>query len=189
MARRSFSQPAAAVCFEWPACRWPNRRSIRTATRSNLPPRSRSIRVRSRSRDFPGRAAAGSPTWPTSVLPSQDSFITLLTPAEPGDYNADGHVDDKDYAAWRSAYGSTDLLADGNKDGRVDAADYVIWRNHLQPPSQNLSTSLGANVPEPTAFAIVIALLPMVAIRRHLRYPHNRVDELSLTTPTQRTPE
>ena len=44
----------------------------------------------------------------------QDSFITLLTPAEPGDYNADGHVDANDYTVWRGAYGTNNLSADGN---------------------------------------------------------------------------
>ncbi len=90
---------------------------------------------------------------------TQDSFITLLTPAEPGDYNADGHVDANDYAMWRSAYGSTNLSADGNRDGRVDAADYVIWRKHLPPPTQNSSAAAGANVPEPPAVAFLTVLL------------------------------
>ena len=61
---------------------------------------------------------------------SQDWFVTILTPAELGDYNADGVVNGGDYLVWRSAYGTTDAMADGNLNGVVDAADYVIWRDH-----------------------------------------------------------
>lgn len=112
----------------------------------------------------------------------QDSFVTLLTPAEPGDYNADGHVDAIDYVVWRGAYGTNNLSADGNRDGHVDAADYVIWRKHLQPPSQNSSTSLGVNVPEPATTLLVIALLPVIVVCRRLRLPHFGAVELPQST-------
>jgi hypothetical protein len=62
---------------------------------------------------------------------TQDSFITLLSPALPGDYNTDGIVDDADYVTWRANFGSlSDLAADGNTDGIVDTADYVLWRKY-----------------------------------------------------------
>ncbi len=49
-----------------------------------------------------------------------------------GDYNIDGVVDDEDYAAWRSTFGSNLLLAaDGNGNGVVDAGDYVVWRSNV----------------------------------------------------------
>ena len=46
-----------------------------------------------------------------------------------------------------------------------------------------------ATVPEPATILLITALLPVVAVRRRLRYPQNRVDELSLTTPTRQMPE
>ena len=44
----------------------------------------------------------------------------------PGDYNADGAVNQADYTYWRSTLGSLNrLAADGNNNNQVDAADYV----------------------------------------------------------------
>src|SRR5688572_13914400 len=51
-----------------------------------------------------------------------------------GDYDADGDVDNADYAPWRTAFGSTVTAghgADGNRNGVVDAADYVTWRKNF----------------------------------------------------------
>jgi hypothetical protein len=91
----------------------------------------------------------------------EDQFVTLLTPAEPGDYNTDGEVDAADYGVWRSAYGSTDLSADGNVDGKVDGADYVVWRHHLQSAAAS-----GASVPEPcTSMLLLIAMAAFAKVR------------------------
>jgi hypothetical protein len=80
---------------------------------------------------------------------AQDTFVTLLTPAEPGDFNADGGVNDQDYAAWRVAYGSAEQLsADGNRDGRINAADYVIWRRNTSGTASATSTR-ELTAPEP----------------------------------------
>jgi hypothetical protein len=98
----------------------------------------------------------------------EDQFVTLLTPAEPGDYNADGEVDAADYGIWRTAYGSTDLSADGNVDGKVDGADYVVWRQHLQP-AQNSAEASGANVPEPVTSALLLMALAAIAARGQRR--------------------
>ena len=121
---------------------------------------------------------------------TQDSFVTLLTPAEPGDYNADGHVDGNDYTVWRGAYGTKNPSADGNRDGQVDAADYVIWRKHLPTPGQNASAALGINAPEPAAVALLITVLfPVITLhsrQRHLL--HDVVASVPATT-TRQSPE
>jgi hypothetical protein len=90
---------------------------------------------------------------------SQDDFITLLTPAQPGDYNGNGFVEASDLAVWRSAFGSaTDLSADGNLNGVVDASDYVIWRKNVTSPGAG-STAMVANVPEPASWALLLTFV------------------------------
>jgi lysozyme len=51
----------------------------------------------------------------------------------PGDYNADGVVDARDYTRWRDTLGKnvpTGTGADGNLDGTVSQADFNVWVNH-----------------------------------------------------------
>jgi hypothetical protein len=96
---------------------------------------------------------------------TQDTFVTMLTPARPGDYNTDGAVDEADYTAWRSAFGSTiDLAADGNGDQVVDAADYVLWRENFQPAESGGGLVHLARAPEPATLHLLLVLAP-VAIR------------------------
>jgi hypothetical protein len=97
----------------------------------------------------------------------EDQFVTLLTPAEPGDYNADGQVSAADYSVWRTDYGSTDLSADGNVDGKVDAADYVIWRKQFQASAGGASIFLSVSVPESTT--TVFAIIAIVSIDLRFR--------------------
>jgi hypothetical protein len=100
----------------------------------------------------------------------QDSFVTLLTPAEPGDYNGDGIVDSNDYSVWRSEFGTSNPSADGNGNGVVDAADYVIWQAHAIGSGAGASLPGSANVPEPSALLVVVNILLVVAARhRRLR--------------------
>lgn len=95
-----------------------------------------------------------------------DLFITVLTPAEPGDYNGDGHADTLDYNVWRGAFGSDDPATDGNRDGRVDAADYVLWRNHVST-SMSSSAAIVLQTPEPLAVAqVTIIWLTSLRFRR-----------------------
>lgn len=96
----------------------------------------------------------------------EDTFVTLLTPARPGDFNGDGHVDANDYSQWRSAFGTNDLSADGNGDGAVDAADYVIWRKGVAMPATMLSTTPAGNVPEPTTVIAALTALTTVLVMR-----------------------
>jgi len=92
----------------------------------------------------------------------EDQFVTVLTPARPGDYNGDGAVDALDYAVWRGEFGTTgDLASDGNLDGIIDAADYVIWRHNAVLASGAAFDST-AGVPEPVTLALV--LCPVAAL-------------------------
>ena len=97
----------------------------------------------------------------------QDQVVTLLTPAEPGDYNGDGNVDAGDYAVWRGAFGTTNAYADGNRDGQVDAADYVLWRQHSQ--AEAASGVGGTAIPEPSSLLLVITQLLALSARRRAR--------------------
>jgi hypothetical protein len=96
---------------------------------------------------------------------SQDSFVTLLTPAQPGDYNLDGSVDEADYTAWRSTFGSTiELAADANDDQVVNAADYVVWRKNQSAENASLAAIAAHGVPEPTTIGPMMMALGTIAI-------------------------
>lgn len=89
-----------------------------------------------------------------------------------GDYNADGEVDEADYAVWSANFGATagaGLAADGNGDNIVDAADFTIWRDNLGNSVRALGAGGGSAVPEPTAIALVIAGVAMLPLRRNRR--------------------
>jgi hypothetical protein len=95
---------------------------------------------------------------------SQDSFVTILTPARPGDYNGDGQVNANDFAIWRSAFGSTsNASADGNGDGVVDSRDYVIWRKSVPTAGTGFAATGLVSVPEPRAMATVMTGLMFLA--------------------------
>jgi glucose/arabinose dehydrogenase len=80
----------------------------------------------------------------------------------PGDYDADGDVDDDDYAAWKTSFGAigVGLDADGNGDGVVNAADYTVWRNNLGRSVHDLGAgSASVSVPEPVALMFLGQIL------------------------------
>jgi hypothetical protein len=89
-----------------------------------------------------------------------------------GDYNADGEVDEADYAVWNANFGATagaGLAADGNGDNIVDAADFTIWRDNLGNSVRAIGAGGGSAVPEPTAIALVVAGVAMLPLRRNRR--------------------
>jgi hypothetical protein len=100
--------------------------------------------------------------WTSQTIPAATiqlpafSQIILIDPntcpncvATLGDYNGDGFVDDGDFNAWRTAFGSTLTSSDGSGNGDVDAADYVLWRK--------LTSASGgtASIPEPGLIMLV----------------------------------
>jgi hypothetical protein len=111
-----------------------------------------------------------------------DAFITMLSPAQPGDYNGDGSVTTTDYDVWRDAFGTTDPAADGNRDSVVDAADYVLWRKNL-PGAPAASAMNNATVPETMSAALLIEVITVAALRRRRRRPSAVNIAFAPTTP------
>lgn len=90
---------------------------------------------------------------------SERMFPALMT----GDYNADGAINQIDYAYWRSTFGSTtQLAADGNNNNKIDAADYITWRKHLGAANDGG----GMGVPEPGAFISWLSLVGILTLAR-----------------------
>ncbi len=84
----------------------------------------------------------------------------------PGDYNADGVVDQADYMYWRSTFALTNrLAADGSNNNLVDAADYVFWRKNA------VAAGLGSDVsvPEPRGLVLVIGVTGILLVGRNQR--------------------
>ncbi len=94
----------------------------------------------------------------------------------PGDYNADGVVDEADYNTWRAAYGNSVTPgsgADGNGDGVVDTADYVMWRIQMSAGSASASALQGAAVPEP-ATIVIVGIVAGALFMRRAKSSHSR---------------
>ncbi len=88
----------------------------------------------------------------------------------PGDYNADGEVDDLDYNVWSTTFGTSTSPrpADGNGDGMIDLADYVVWRKNFGASVHGGAGSGRSTVPEPATACMcqIIALVGIAAVNR-----------------------
>lgn len=88
----------------------------------------------------------------------------MIAAPNPGDFNADGTVNQADYVRWSQDFGlsvTAGTGADGNADGQVNAADYTIWRDaYGSVPVVGVSI-----VPEPPAFTSLLTLLAATLVR------------------------
>jgi hypothetical protein len=108
-------------------------------------------------------------TWTSATIPASTlqlpafSQMILIDPAAcqnclsvTGDYDKNGVVNLFDFSAWRTAFGTALVAADGNLNGVVDAADYIVWRNAMSLAASGNGAAAVA-IPEP-------ATSPLVAI-------------------------
>jgi hypothetical protein len=96
----------------------------------------------------------------------QFQLVLSQLPMTPGDFNADGLVDNLDLAAWQSHLGKAAAAArtdgDADADGDVDGADFLAWQT-------NLGAAPTTAVPEPAAM-----LLTALALAATLSAAHRR---------------
>jgi hypothetical protein len=100
------------------------------------------------------------------TAPDLGAFETSPVVFAAGDFNEDGSVDADDLAIWQGGYGTAvgadRDIGDADEDNDVDAADYLAWqRDYTGTPSL-----AAANVPEPTANALLILATLAIGTRR-----------------------
>jgi hypothetical protein len=100
-----------------------------------------------------------------------------------GDLNLDGVVDSKDADAFAQGWGYQQAagsvtswkMGDLNQDGRTDMADYTLMSSALNASGLSASAFALSNaltrsaVPEPAIFALLVAAVPCVFVRRRTR--------------------
>jgi hypothetical protein len=88
----------------------------------------------------------------------EDSFITMVTPAAPEDFNSDGVIDGRDLSIWGEYFGASIAEAqdgDADHDGDVDGHDFLGWQRALTLPTS--PPEVGAAVPEPAGGVLTLA--------------------------------
>ena len=84
-----------------------------------------------------------------------DAFI-------PGDFDADGDVDDADLAEWTSGFGMTanakNSDGDADRDGDVDGADFLAWQTNYGQAPLSPATPTTTNVPEPATVVLAMGI-------------------------------
>jgi len=95
----------------------------------------------------------------------QDSFITLLAPAQAEDFNSDGGVDGDDLAIWATGFG-TDAEAhiedgDADRDGDIDGHDFLLWQRAVNGGPQPFASRFVATaaVPEPAVWKLIPGII------------------------------
>ncbi|HEX4412974.1 MAG TPA: hypothetical protein VH107_05045, partial [Lacipirellulaceae bacterium] len=85
----------------------------------------------------------------------------------PGDYDANGVVDLRDYIVWRDNRNSNVILPNDATPGAVDASDYDVWRSNFNPAvSGGAGSALETAVPEPISLIELVAVVLLLPIMR-----------------------
>ena len=102
--------------------------------------------------------------------PNKSIFVRPLSLVDDADFNDDGTVDGTDFLAWQRnvhlTTGATHAQGDANNDGDVDNDDLTTWKNTY---GTNPATIATTPVPEPAAWLLLIAALPLLG-RRHQQH-------------------
>jgi hypothetical protein len=99
--------------------------------------------------------------------------VLALSPAGiPGDYNNDGIVDAADYVVFRKNEGTPSSLANDPIGGVIGQGQYDQWRAHFSESAIGSSANANSNVPEPSAFAMLIMAAAVVPTRRRKLTSH-----------------
>ena len=106
------------------------------------------------------------------------------------DFSVDGQVGGDDLALWQAGFGTspnaTHAEGDSNSDMDVDGADFLQWQREFSASSA--STDLASTVPEPSAFALMAAMVLCSLTCRKTSTPrsttfHNVAKEFSRPSP------
>jgi hypothetical protein len=81
-----------------------------------------------------------------------ESFTSA--PAIPGDYSGNGVIDQADYDAWKTAFGTATVLPNDSTPGVNDALDYTVWRD-----AKGSAVVAGGAVPEQQTIVLTLAML------------------------------
>ena len=109
--------------------------------------------------------------WDSWTFSPTFSFLAFATnpqaaasPSFPGDFDADGRIDGRDFLIWQSHAGMPDgaTLADGDADGDgdVDGDDFVVWHTAI---SEAAGETAALNVPEPVGMVLFCCGLVLVS--------------------------
>jgi hypothetical protein len=106
-------------------------------------------------------------TFHVAYLANAVQLQVVNKPFFSADFDEDGDVDPTDYAIWRGAF-NLNQLGDANGDNQSNAADYVLWRDQFGAvPGAASGTGIGAAVPEPATWALLMLAAAGACLRRH----------------------
>ena len=123
------------------------------------------------------------------------SQVLLAKCDQPGicnsaDFSVDGQVGVDDLALWQSGFGTspnaTHAEGDTNGDQDVDGADFLQWQREASVSSA--STGLASTVPEPSAFALMAAMVLCSLICRKTSTPRSTTYHSFARVPSRPSP-
>ena len=85
------------------------------------------------------------------------NLLTELVATFGSDFNEDGFVDELDFAAWESNFGSTTathMTGDANADAAADGFDFLKWQYQFGMPEVEFVSASTAIVPEPSSMLL-----------------------------------